>query len=155
MKEELSRAQRTGHGLACLIIDVDLFKQINDQHGHHSGDIALREVAQRVDAQIRGSDAAARFGGDEFVVLVPDSDVEHARMLAERIRKAVCESPLQLSPGVQVNLTVSIGVAAILPTRDSVDLQKTAEALMAQSDVALYQAKQLGRNRVEVAQGAG
>ncbi len=150
MKEELARAQRTGHGLACLIIDVDLFKQINDQHGHHAGDIALREVAQRVDAQIRGSDAAARFGGDEFVVLVPDSDAEHARMLAERIRKAVCGSPLQLSAGVQVNLTVSIGVAAILPTRDNVDLQATAETLMGQSDVALYRAKQLGRNRVEV-----
>lgn len=151
MKEELARAQRTGHGLACLLIDVDLFKQINDQHGHHAGDIALREVAQRVNAQIRGSDAAARFGGDEFVVLVPDSDAEHARLLAERIRKAVCESPVQVAAGVQITLTLSIGVAAILPTRESADLQSVAEALMGRADVALYQAKDKGRNRVAVA----
>ncbi len=151
MKEELARAQRNGTGVACLLIDVDLFKEINDRYGHHVGDIALREVAQRVDAQIRGSDAAARFGGDEFVLLIPDSDTEHAAMLAERVRQAVGETPLEVAPGVQHTLTVSIGVAALKPTRQSAEPQSIAESLLERADAALYRAKQGGRNRVEVA----
>src|SRR5690606_16629263 len=107
LKEELSRAQRHGTGLTCFIIDLDRFKQINDQHGHLAGDTALREVAHRVDAHIRGSDATARFGGDEFVVLAPGISREQAAALAERIRAAVCESPLDLGNGVMVTLTVS------------------------------------------------
>ncbi len=91
LKEELARAQRQGSGLTCLLIDLDRFKQINDQHGHLVGDMALREAAQRVDAHIRDSDAAARFGGDEFVVLAPGISPEQAAALAERIRQAVSE----------------------------------------------------------------
>ena len=79
------------------MIDLDRFKQINDQHGHLVGDMALREAAQRVDAQIRGSDAAARFGGDEFVVLAPGVTAEQAAALAERIRVAVSETPLEVA----------------------------------------------------------
>ena len=90
LKEELARAQRQGTRLTCLVIDLDRFKQINDQHGHLAGDVALREAAQRVDAHIRGSDAAARFGGDEFVVLAPGISSAQAAALAERIREAVC-----------------------------------------------------------------
>ena len=89
LKEELARAQRQGTSLTCLLIDLDRFKQINDQHGHLAGDMALREAAQRVDAHIRGSDAAARFGGDEFVVLAPGITPDQAARLAERIRLAV------------------------------------------------------------------
>jgi two-component system cell cycle response regulator len=151
LKEELSRAQRHGTGLTCFIIDLDRFKQINDQHGHLAGDTALREVAHRVDAQIRGSDAAARFGGDEFVVLAPGISREQAAALAERIRAAVCESPLDLGNGVMVTLTVSVGVATIMPTRADTDLKSVAEVLLAEADAALYRAKQNGRNRVEIA----
>jgi two-component system cell cycle response regulator len=151
LKEELARAQRQGTGLTCLLIDLDRFKQINDQHGHLAGDMALREAAQRVDAQIRGSDAAARFGGDEFVVLAPGATPEQAAALAERIRLAVCDTPLEVAPGVKLNMTVSIGVAGIALKRDDGDLKEAAERLLAEADAALYRAKQLGRNRVELA----
>ncbi|RPH53948.1 MAG: sensor domain-containing diguanylate cyclase [Lysobacterales bacterium] len=151
LKEELARAQRQGTGLTCLLIDLDRFKQINDQHGHLAGDMALRETAQRVDAQIRGSDAAARFGGDEFVVLAPGATPEQAAALAERIRLAVCDTPLEITAGVKLNMTVSIGVAGIALKREDSDLKEAAERLLAEADSALYRAKQLGRNRVELA----
>jgi two-component system, cell cycle response regulator len=151
LKEELARAQRQGTGLTCLLIDLDRFKQINDQHGHLVGDLALREAAQRVDAQIRGSDAAARFGGDEFVVLAPGITAEQATVLAERIRAAVAETALEVPSGVKLNMTVSIGVAGIELSRDESDLKAAAERLLAEADSALYRAKQGGRNRVELA----
>ena len=150
LKEELSRAQRQGSGLACLLIDLDRFKQINDQHGHLAGDMALREAAHRVDAHIRGSDAAARFGGDEFVVLAPGITTDQAGALAERIRLAVCERALEVSATVEIHLTVSIGVAGITVPREPIDLKEAAERLLSDADAALYRAKQLGRNRVEI-----
>jgi diguanylate cyclase (GGDEF)-like protein len=151
LKEELARAQRQGTGLTCLLIDLDRFKQINDQHGHLAGDMALREAAQRVDAHIRGSDAAARFGGDEFVVLAPGITPEQAAALAERIRVAVADTPLALASGAKLDMTVSIGVAGIVLAREETDLKIAAERLLADADSALYRAKQLGRNRVELA----
>src|ERR1044072_2117584 len=120
--------------------DVWLFRSINDQHGHLAGDMALREAAQRVDAHIRGSDAAARFGGDEFVVLAPAISPEQAACLGERIRLTVCETPLTLPSGVQLNMTVSIGVAGIPVARDEPDLKAAAERLLADADAALYKA---------------
>lgn len=151
LKEELARAQRHGSGLTCLLIDLDRFKQINDQHGHLVGDMALREAAQRVDAHIRDSDAAARFGGDEFVVLAPGISPEQAAALAERIRQAVSDAPLDVPGGIQLKLTVSIGVAGIALSRTETDLKAAAEGLLAEADAALYRAKQNGRNRVELA----
>jgi two-component system cell cycle response regulator len=155
LKEELARAQRQGTNLTCLVIDLDKFKQINDQHGHLVGDLALREAAQRVDAHIRGSDAAARFGGDEFVVLAPGISAEQAGALAERIRLAVSEVPLIIPSGAKLNMTVSIGVAGIMLSREEADLKAAAERLLSDADAALYRAKQLGRNRVELAQPPG
>jgi two-component system cell cycle response regulator len=152
LKEELARAQRQGTNLTCLVIDLDRFKQINDQHGHLVGDMALREAAQRVDAHIRGSDAAARFGGDEFVVLAPGISSEQAAALAERIRIAVTETPLTTPSGATLNMTVSIGVAGIMLSREEADLKAAAERLLSDADAALYRAKQMGRNRVELAQ---
>jgi two-component system cell cycle response regulator len=151
LKEELARAQRQGTGLTCLLIDLDRFKQINDQHGHLVGDMALREAAQRVDAHIRGSDAAARFGGDEFVVLAPGISPEQAAALAERIRAAVCDTPLEVPSGARLSMTVSIGVAGTVLSREETDMKVAAERLLAEADSALYRAKQLGRNRVELA----
>jgi diguanylate cyclase (GGDEF)-like protein len=151
LKEEIVRAQRQETGLVCLLIDLDRFKHINDTHGHLAGDIALREASQRVDTQIRGSDAAARFGGDEFIVLAPALNAEQAMTLAERIRLAVCEAPIEAAPGKLLTLTVSIGVAGITPSRDDHDVKTIAESLLAEADAALYRAKQLGRNRVELA----
>jgi diguanylate cyclase (GGDEF)-like protein len=151
LKEELARAQRQGGVLTCLVIDLDRFKLINDQHGHLVGDMALREAAQRVDAQIRGSDAAARFGGDEFVVLAPGVTPEQAAALAERIRVAVSDAPLVVSGDVNVAMTVSIGVAGVTVERSEQDLKGVAERLLSAADAALYRAKQLGRNRVQLA----
>jgi diguanylate cyclase (GGDEF)-like protein len=104
-----------------------------------------------VDHHIRGSDAAARFGGDEFIVLAPGISTEQVAALAERIRLAVGETPLEINPGLKLNLTVSIGVASIVPDRNEADLKAVAERLLAQADAALYRAKQSGRNRVEIA----
>jgi two-component system, cell cycle response regulator len=151
LKEELARAQRQGSGLTCLVIDLDRFKQINDQYGHLAGDAALREAAQRIDGHIRGSDTAARFGGDEFVVLAPGITPAQAGALAERIRATVCGDPLEIATGVRLTLTVSIGVAGITPAPTETDLKGAAERLLSDADSALYRAKQGGRNRVEIA----
>jgi len=151
LKEELARAQRQGTSLTCLLIDLDRFKEINDHHGHLAGDMALREAAQRVDAHIRGSDAAARFGGDEFVVLAPGISPDQAAALAERIRSSVCDVPLAMPSGATLSMTVSIGVAGIVLARDEADMKVAAERLLADADAALYKAKQLGRNRVALA----
>lgn len=150
LKEEVARAQRQHANLTCLIIDLDHFKAINDGYGHLVGDRALREAAVRINSEIRGSDAAARFGGDEFVLLVPDMSTEQATAVAERIRHRVADKPLQVAPGQQHSMSVSIGVASVRPQRDS-DLHTLSEQLLARADQALYRAKEAGRNRVEVA----
>lgn len=150
LKEELSRAQRARAGVACVLLDLDHFKTINDTYGHLAGDMALREAADRINQQIRGSDAAARFGGDEFVVLAPAVSEEQATALAERMRQAVCGTPLQLPDGVQHGLTVSVGVAIMQMGDAKVDIKSAAEQLLAEADAALYRAKQKGRNRVDV-----
>jgi two-component system cell cycle response regulator len=149
LKEELARAQRHNTNLACFVIDLDRFKDINDRYGHLAGDAALREAAQRIDLHVRSSDASARFGGDEFVVLAPGVSAEQALALAERIREAVCSTPVEVTPGAQVTLTVSIGVADITIARGEADLAGAAERLLAAADTALYRAKQKGKNRVE------
>jgi two-component system cell cycle response regulator len=150
LKEELSRAQRTNAGVACVLLDLDYFKIINDTHGHLVGDMALREAADRINLQIRGSDAAARFGGDEFVVLAPAMSREQAAALAERMRQSVCGTPLNLPDGSQHSLTVSVGVAVMQMGDSKVDIKTAAEQLLAEADAALYRAKQKGRNRVDV-----
>jgi diguanylate cyclase (GGDEF)-like protein len=150
LKEELSRAHRTHSGVACVLLDLDHFKTINDTHGHLVGDMALREAADRINHQIRGSDAAARFGGDEFVVLAPAMSEEQATALAERMRQAVCGAPLDLPDGSQHRLTVSVGVAIMQMGDAQVDIKSAADQLLAEADAALYRAKQKGRNRVDV-----
>jgi diguanylate cyclase (GGDEF)-like protein len=150
LKEELSRAQRTHTDVACVLLDLDHFKTINDTHGHLVGDLALREAADRINRQIRGSDAAARFGGEEFVVLAPAMSQEQATALAERMRQAVCDVPLQLPDGTQHRMTVSVGVAIMEMGGANVDIKSAAEQLLAEADAALYRAKQKGRNRVDV-----
>jgi diguanylate cyclase (GGDEF)-like protein len=153
LKEELARAQRRSASIACLMIDIDRFKSINDGYGHLAGDIALKEIAQRIEVQIRSMDTAARFGGDELAVLLPDSTSADAAKLAERIREAIATVPVTLTREIERTLTVSVGVAAISPTRHETDLKAVADRLIADADAALYRAKALGRNRVQV--GAG
>ena len=153
LKEELARAQRHAGTMSCLMIDIDRFKSINDGYGHLAGDNALREIAHRVEAQIRSMDTAARFGGDELAILLPDATAAEAARLAERIREVVAAVPFVLTPQIERTLTVSVGVASIAPGRDETDLKAVADRLLADADSALYRAKALGRNRVQV--GAG
>jgi len=153
MKEELARAQRRGGTIACLMIDIDRFKGINDGYGHLAGDNALKEVAQRVDTQIRTMDTAARFGGDELAILLPEASAAEAATLAERIREVIAAVPFALTAEIERTLTVSVGVASVSPGRHETDLKAVANRLLADADAALYRAKAMGRNRVQM--GAG
>jgi diguanylate cyclase (GGDEF)-like protein len=148
MGEELARAQREGNTLACLLIDVDHFKRVNDRHGHLAGDRVLREIADRVEGEVRASDVAARYGGEEFALLLPDTVASDAATLAERIRAAVAAEPVVLEDGVPVEVTVSIGISAVRPERGSIDLKSLGEKLIAEADVQLYRAKSEGRDSV-------
>lgn len=138
---EIARASRHGRPLALCIIDVDLFKPVNDRHGHIAGDEVLRGIAARVAEHVRSEDLAARIGGEEFAVLLPECDAGAAAGFAERLRAAVAATGF--SPGGEPQrITVSIGIATLTPAR------ATRAALMAAADLALYRAKKEGRNRV-------
>jgi len=150
IKEELARARRDGTRLVCLMLDVDHFKQVNDTWGHAAGDAVLRELAQRIELQVRASDIAARYGGEEFVVLLPNTEVSSASKLAERIRTEIAASPIVLPCGESVTITASIGIAEVRPKRDEKDLKTLGDSLIARADVALYAAKSAGRDRVVV-----
>ena len=151
INEEMARARRDGTHLVCLMLDVDHFKRVNDTWGHAAGDSVLRELAGRIDSQVRASDIAARYGGEEFVVLLPGTDNSSGELLAERIRRAIAASPFLLPNGEEVSMTVSIGIAGVTPDRDAEDLKTLGDALIARADVALYRAKSEGRDQVQVA----
>ncbi len=146
--EELARAQREAAPLTCLMIDVDHFKAVNDRHGHLVGDEVLREIAHRIEFQVRASDVSARFGGEEFVILLPSTRMADAQMLAERVRKTVAVEPIQTGAGDALDVTVSIGLAEYRPVDGDDDIKVVGERLLAQADVALYEAKAAGRNTV-------
>jgi diguanylate cyclase (GGDEF)-like protein len=139
-EREVARARRNSSSIALIMGDVDHFKRINDQFGHVAGDDVLRETTRRMRLTQRASDAVARYGGEEFVVLLAETDVEGARLVAERIRESI-----QTSDEFRRPLTVSAGVATALG--DGCD----AETLIQSADEALYHAKRSGRNRVCVA----
>lgn len=141
--EELQRFRRFGGQFCVLMVDVDHFKRINDSHGHLFGDRVLREVAQRVLSSLRSMDLAARFGGEEFVALLLETDIDAGRDVAERIRRRVAESPVR-ADGVDVCMSVSIGATQV----DGGDV--TVDALLDRADRALYTAKEAGRDRVAV-----
>jgi two-component system cell cycle response regulator len=139
----LSAAAKASKPLAFVIMDIDYFKAVNDTHGHDVGDEVLREFAHRIGANIRGIDLACRYGGEEFVVVMPETDAAFAYAVAERLRKSIETTPIDISraPG-KVNITISIGIAASEGEND------TADALLRRADQALYSAKRNGRNRV-------
>jgi len=148
LREELARAQRAHQYLVCLMIDVDHFKRINDQYGHLAGDEVLREVARRVDAEMRTSDTGARFGGDEFAIVLAQSSFEDGERVAQRVLRAVSSQPIKIGSHGSETVTLSIGVAAAEPSSEVKDLKHMAERLIAEADAALYRAKSDGRNRV-------
>lgn len=148
--EEIAHAERTGTSVACLMIDVDHFKQLNDSCGHAGGDEALREVTRRIGRQVRASDTAARFGGDELALVLPEAGAEDAVRLAERIR-ADLAPPVAVGDGRLWPVTLSIGAAAIRPRRGDPAIRDLAAGLLAAADRALYAAKAGGRDRVALA----
>jgi diguanylate cyclase (GGDEF)-like protein len=152
LREELARAQRLGHSLALMMLDVDHFKQINDRFGHLAGDTVLHEVAARIGAQMRSSDTGARFGGDEFALLLQEGSVVDAERVATRVLKAVGARPIALTSDAAEVIGISIGVAAAAPAAELRDHKMLGDRLIAAADAALYRAKSQGRNQVVVAE---
>jgi two-component system cell cycle response regulator len=139
----IAGSHKSGKPIAFLIMDIDHFKAVNDTHGHDSGDEVLREFAGRISANVRGIDLACRYGGEEFVVVMPDTDMELALTVAERLRKSVEETAFAISREPHaLHITISIGLAGSETSADS------ADALLHRADQALYRAKREGRNRV-------
>jgi diguanylate cyclase (GGDEF)-like protein len=148
LKEEHPRAIRYGSPLACIMADVDFFKKINDNHGHQSGDAVLREVAGILKAASRQSDIAGRYGGEEFLIVLPGATLEGARAAAEKIRGQVEAHPFRGTEGQAIPVTLSLGCSALEPGQG--DALPDVEKLLSQADQSLYRAKAGGRNRVEV-----
>jgi two-component system cell cycle response regulator len=139
----MARAAEGAQGPAMLMLDIDYFKRVNDGHGHASGDAVLREVAGRIARHVRSFDLVARYGGEEFVVVMPETQLAVAAMVAERLRNVVAAKPIALVEGQgEINVTISIGIAV---TREGGD---SAAAMLQRADKALYEAKGRGRNCV-------
>lgn len=146
--QEISITKRQNNPLCAMMIDIDFFKGVNDTHGHAAGDEVLRKVASIIKEHLRESDIPARYGGEEFAVLLPFTQLEEAKIVGERLRKAVEETPITINQETvdekQINVTISMGVAEF-------DRIETGEALFERADKALYEAKKNGRNQVRTA----
>jgi two-component system cell cycle response regulator len=138
----LHKAREQERDMAVMLLDMDFFKAVNDTHGHDVGDAVLKEFALRLSRNLRGIDLACRFGGEEFVVLMPDTDFRQAQLVAERVRAAVAERSFEVGAQRPLTVTVSVGVAL----NESPD--DTPEMVLKRADIALYRAKREGRNRV-------
>lgn len=145
LEEALYAARRYKSGLALAMCDIDHFKRVNDNHGHPAGDAVLKEVCRRIVACIRKADIAVRYGGEEFLLILPEADANSLSVIGETIRQAVAASPVALGAvGGALPITLSVGIAAFHADTDS------ADSLIARADRALYRAKESGRNRVEL-----
>lgn len=140
--EELERALRHNLNLSAMLIDIDHFKSINDTYGHPVGDEVIQQVGELCQESLRGSDLLGRYGGEEFAIFLPETDLSQAYQLAERLRSLVESHIFQTGKG-ELSITCSIGVASLAPTHPSLD------KLFERTDQALYTAKRQGRNRVE------
>jgi len=139
----VEQAASRGKPIAVLVLDIDFFKSINDGHGHDAGDDVLREFALRVRKSIRNIDLACRYGGEEFVIVMPETDMAVATVVAERLRRRIAGEPFPIQQGMRLlDVTLSIGIAALNGEGDN------AAAMLKRADQALYRAKRDGRNRV-------
>jgi diguanylate cyclase (GGDEF)-like protein len=138
---EFTRTQRYRHPFALVMFDLDHFKSINDTHGHLAGDAVLKHIAARVRSKVRSNDVVARIGGEEFAVLLPETDEVGARAFAEKLRQLIAEDVVDAC-GNEVRVTVSLGVAEFEPSMAAPD------ALIQRADERLYEAKRSGRNRI-------
>lgn len=144
LDEETNRSRRSGQPLSSLVIDLDHFKHINDTYGHPVGDQVIRHVCTLIAGQIRTVDTVVRYGGEEFVVVAPDSDVDAAAALGARVISSLNTRALTLADGTSLPVTASIGVAQYVPG-------ETCNDFLARADSALYGAKRCGRNRLQIA----
>ena len=139
----VEQAAARGKPITVLVVDIDFFKAINDGHGHDAGDDVLREFALRIRKSIRNIDLACRYGGEEFVIVMPETDMAVATMVAERLRRRIASEPFSIQQGARnLDVTISIGIAALGDATDN------AAAILKRADTALYRAKRDGRNRV-------
>jgi two-component system cell cycle response regulator len=139
----LEQAGARGKPLTIMVLDIDFFKSINDTYGHDAGDDVLREFAVRIRKSIRGIDLACRLGGEEFVIVMPETDMAVATIVAERLRRRIASEAFNIAQGVKaIDVTISIGIA----TLDTAD--DTPSTILKRADQALYRAKRDGRNRV-------
>jgi diguanylate cyclase (GGDEF)-like protein len=140
---ELRRARRSKLPLSLLMFDLDNFKNINDRHGHLCGDAVLAAIGAIMKSELRGSDVKCRYGGDEFMVILPDTPVGGARQVSDNLRRAISERPVMWNDG-QITVTASFGITAV-NTADH-----DPRSAIARADTALYRAKQVGRNAIQV-----
>jgi len=152
LTEELSLARRHRQPLGCMFLDVDHFKKVNDNFGHQAGDQVLQEMAMVINSQLRHSDVLSRYGGEEFVVLLPASNPEECYEIAERIRRTIERHPFRITENETLSLTLSAGVNGLRQIPSGKDNAELAATLVAGADEAVYLAKQGGRNRVEIEQ---
>lgn len=145
LDKELSRHRREGASVGILMADLDHFKQINDTHGHLAGDAVLREAGRRIRSGLRAYDAGGRYGGEEFLLVLPGCGLEQTAEIGERLRRRLGEQPLAVPQGL-IAVTISLGATATGTGRGD-----DAESLLQAADVALYRAKKGGRNRLETA----
>jgi diguanylate cyclase (GGDEF)-like protein len=148
--EEFKRAQRYRYPLACAMIDIDHFKQFNDEFGHDVGDMVLREVAARIGRAVREIDVVARYGGEEFLLVLPNTHFAGALTVADRVWRSVGQKPVVTTGDRKHKVTVSVGVS-LYPSRDI----KSKDQLLKSADEALYRAKNEGRDRICVFQQQG
>ncbi|WP_423013703.1 DUF484 family protein [Undibacterium sp. Di27W] len=148
MLEEIARARRQRYSIACMYLDIDFFKLINDRYGHQGGDDVLKEVAKRIKDELRLSDTLGRFGGEEFVVVLVNTNLHDAIQVAERIRKSIAGREFVLSESGTCQATISIGLTTIDENTNYDDASSIARDLVLRADRALYQAKNGGRNQV-------
>ena len=144
LESETARSLRNGRPLCLASIDVDHFKRVNDLHGHPAGDEALRVLARLFREALRGSDVVGRMGGEEFAILMPETDRDQARLVCERLREKVARTPVPLPSGAALTVTLSTGIALMAG-------EEASDKLISRADSALYGAKAEGRNRVKLA----
>jgi diguanylate cyclase (GGDEF)-like protein len=144
LDEEIERASRYGHQLSIAMIDIDHFKRLNDTHGHLAGDLVLHRIAQTIQGSIRRVDVVGRYGGEEFMVILPETDVDAAASIAEKVRRLVGRAEVRLADGTVVAVTLSAGVAG------GAGAHLRLDALVRDADAALYSAKSFGRDQVYV-----
>jgi diguanylate cyclase (GGDEF)-like protein len=137
-EQEMARARRNGQPISILMVDIDHFKHINDQYGHALGDLVLKDIASLLRSTLREQDLLCRWGGEEFVMLLSDTDLDEALTVAERARQSIEQAIIEIQ-GASLHITVTIGVARV-----GDDLDQAVDA----ADQAMYEGKRAGRNRV-------